>query len=107
MHDLIIADDCTPLDMLAPGEIIMGDKGYIGRDHLFLCPVKSPSTEIDKQFNSALSKHRIIVENSIGRVKKMGIVKQEWRHAHADHAQIFFLLCKIANLDITINPLRL
>jgi hypothetical protein len=63
------------LDSLGDQEALLGDKGYQGEAQLitsFSCPVP-------------IGKIRQPVEHAFARVKKLGCLKQVWRHSLDKH----------------------
>ena len=106
VHDLSMARISTILDQILPGEFILADKGYIGENH-FITPLKKPTNEEEEQeYNSFIYSKRIIVENSIGRIKFFNFSTREWRHDLELHALAMKALVRILNIDIQFRPLR-
>lgn len=105
VHDLSMARISTILDQILPGEFILADKGYIGEDK-FITALKQPKNGEEEQFNSIIYSKRIIVENSIGRIKFFNFTTREWRHDLELHALAMKALIRILNIDIQFRPLR-
>lgn len=78
-------------------------------------PYKKPKngtlTEEQKQYNKRLSQMRVIVENTIARVKQWKILKGTFRHYHEDKGQldlnqILTVVVALTNRNIRKTPLR-
>ena len=110
VHDLTLARQSGILEFLRQaGEHAFADKGYIGEDDVLLCPFKGRSAELwpdQRTWNELLNPYRTIVENSLARVTKFGILQKKYRGALSQHADIFRLCANIAQLDILDRPLR-
>jgi len=104
-HDLTIARKSGIMDMLQPNELIMGDKAYIGAENI-ICPIKVPINNLEKEWNSIINTHRVIVENTFGRVKNWKCLKIDWRHDLHYHRPAFFAVCILINLDLFEHPIR-
>jgi len=90
---------------LLPSEIILADKGYQGNIRIF-SPFKDTTDTVEQEINFRINKVRVIVENSIGRLKKFRAVKEEWRHELGHLNEVFSVCCKLTNMDIQDRPLR-
>ena len=102
VHDIKLFDTSGVSSILRHREFIMGDSGYQGlesRGVECIIPRKKPRgsdrSREDMEFNAALSKHRVIVENVISRIKNFQIVGKKWRGRirNLDDLQITFRLC--------------
>ena len=93
------------LNQILPGEFILVDKGYIGEDQ-FITPLKEPRNQEEEMFNNIIYSKRIIVENSIGRIKMFNFNTREWRHDLKLHSLVMKALVRILNIDIQFRPLR-
>lgn len=92
--DMTLLKDSKLLDDLPDEMALCGDKGYQGiaklRQNGF-SPVKKPwgkkqpLSETDKDYNRAFSQHRIIVENSINRLRRYQALNQTDRQHRAGH----------------------
>lgn len=81
------------------------DSGYQGyqNDHLALdTPYKKPRkgklTKEEKDYNHALSRFRVRVEHSIGRMKTFRILADRYRYPRTRHAVKFSIIAGITNL---------
>lgn len=106
IHDITITRLSSILQHLFPGEILIADKGYIGEGDHILTPFRKPTTDYEQYINSEIYRRRIIVENTIGRIKKFGCLQQSWRQDLSLHEVAFRVICNIVNIDIGIRPLR-
>jgi len=79
----------------------IGDLGYLGVSKIEI-PIKKPKgkdlTKEQKQFNKRLSKRRIIVEHTIGKMKIFQILSQRFRNPLSKHSLIFKNVSGIHNL---------
>lgn len=77
-------------------------------------PIKTPKggtlTEEQKKYNKYLSQMRVVVENTIRRVKKWHILKGVYRHfwekGQIDINKVLTVVVALANRDIKKNPIR-
>jgi DDE superfamily endonuclease len=93
--DITLLKQSGVLDRLAPGVGSMGDLGYVGSDQvhpegLGAAPRKKPrgqprSAE-DIAYNTAFSRRRIVVEHTIGRMRRFQSVAQADRNHRRGHA---------------------
>jgi len=71
---------------------LIGDLGYYGSDRISL-PIKKPKrkelSKQEKMFNKQLSKQRITVEHSFGKMKIFQILSQRFRNPRNKHSIIF------------------
>ncbi len=111
-HDKRIFDEWITTqkdDIFLPEERILGDRAYDG-DLLFMSPAKEYSgktlTSTEVTFNEIVGDARLIVEQSIGRIKKFGILQQLYRSPFQTHERIFMVCAKLANLSMKFRPLR-
>ena len=106
-HDATMYKDWLQnnLHLLGSVEVLVGDKGYQGC-HKILSPFKTPINNYQLDVNSKINQTRVIVENSIGRLKKFKAVSLEWRHDLSCADIVFRTCCKLTNLDIMDRPLR-
>jgi hypothetical protein len=105
IHDLSISRLSKITQYLKSGEVIMADKAYIGEPH-FITPFKKPVTLGEIRWNSVIYQKRIIVENSLRRIKIFGFTQREWRHSLELHAITMKALVNILNIDIKFRPIR-
>lgn len=82
----------------------ISDLGYYGAKGITM-PIKKPKgkglTAEEKKFNSMLSKQRIIVEHTIGKMKFFQILSQRYRNDLSNHSLVFKNVAGIYNLIYT------
>ena len=80
---------------------LTGDLGYYGASGITL-PNKKPKgkelTKEEKQYNKELSKRRITIEHSFGKMKIYQILSQRFRNPLAKHSLIFNNIAGLHNL---------
>jgi len=98
-HDKRLFDENEP-DLPDDTELI-GDLGYFGANEV-LVPNKKPKggklTKEEKQYNKALSRRRITVEHSFGKMKIFQILSQRFRNPKRKHSLIFKNVAGLHNL---------
>ena len=104
-NDLTIIRRSGLLDLLESKELLLADKIYQGEPQI-ITAFKSPTTQLERGINSIFYSHRIIVENSIGRIKTFQFTQQEWRHSLDLHPKAFKVLVQILNIDLQFRPIR-
>jgi len=116
--DVTITRKSGFLDYLLSDELVMADKLYKGRDfENFITPKKKPSRKQMANFdlekweelrlnNRILSRVRVLVEHTIGRMKKFGVLKGVWRGSYDFQAKVVLAVANITNFWIEENPLR-
>ena len=84
----------------------MGDKGYQGiqQDHYAILPDKKPkgkelSVE-QKARNKRISKVRLVVEHTFGKIKNYQAVSQKYRHPRDSHDAVFGIVAGLVNRQI-------
>ena len=79
----------------------ISDLGYFGATGITM-PIKKPKlkelTIEDKKFNKKLSKQRIIVEHTIGKMKIFQILSQRYRNDLTNHSLVFKNVAGLHNL---------
>ena len=98
-HDKKLFDE-TKLKL--PKQVdLTGDLGYYGVNQMNL-PHKKPKgkelTQIEKQFNKELSKRRITIEHTFGKMKIYQILSQSFRNPLSKHTIIFKNIAGLHNL---------
>ncbi len=92
--DITLLEQSGLLDRLPPGVGGMGDLGYVGIDKLHptglgAAPRKKPRGQprpaADSAYNTAFSRRRIVVEHSIGRMRRFQSLTQTDRHQRRGH----------------------
>lgn len=101
VHDITIRRRGPPLPKNAR---IYADSGYQGyqNDHPSLeIPYKSskkhPLTKDEKEYNHALSRFRVRIEHSIGRMKNFRILADRFRYPRIGHSTKFAIIAGIVN----------
>jgi len=79
--------------------------------HSKLTPRNSSLTPEQKKYNKHLSQMRVVVENTIARVKQWKIMKGVFRHfrngkGKLDINHILTIVMALTNLQIKIHPIR-
>jgi len=92
--------------LLDRGEMCWADKGYIGKDGLFITPVKNPQNDLELGWNHFVHSHRWIVENVLDRLKNFRCLSVKWRHSLMLHGIVFNVICNITNVDMYFYPVR-
>lgn len=105
VHDFTLYQICGLRQYLLPGEMILADKGYIG-DTQIIHPFKPTISDEEKEFNSAISSIREIVEHTIGRIKNFNFTQQKWRHDLKLHPIAFKVICNVLNIEFEFNPVH-
>lgn len=105
--DIILLDESGVLDALPEGIGAMGDAAYQGivkRYSLGYSPRKKPKGKArppeDVAYNSAFSSRRIIVENTIGRMRRYQSITQADRHHRKYHTARVVAIAGFANRQI-------
>jgi hypothetical protein len=92
--DITLLEQSRLLERLPPGVGGMGDLGYVGIDKLHptglgAAPRKKPRGQprpaADIAYNTAFSRRRIVVEHSIGRLRRFQSLNQTDRHQRRGH----------------------
>lgn len=98
-HDKKLYDETKPV--LPENADVSGDLGYLGAEGVIL-PYKKPKgkklTKQEKQYNKELSRRRIIVEHSFGKMKNYQILSQKFRNSLSKHSLIFKNIAGLHNL---------
>jgi len=98
-HDKKLLDETKPI--LPRGSNLTGDLGYYGAEGVTL-PNKKPKgkklTKEEKQFNKELSRRRITVEHTFGKMKIYQILSQKFRNPLSKHSLIFKNIAGLHNL---------
>lgn len=90
---------------LHEGQRAYVDSGYQGLQNVHVAtelPFKSSKTkpldEESKQYNTALSKIRVMVENILGDIKIFGVMKDVYRNPRGSYNQKFVLIAGLINV---------
>lgn len=103
-HDKKVFDESETGDM--DEGAYMGDKGYQGiqDDHNAILPDKKPRgkelRQEQKARNKRISKARIVVEHTIGKMKIYQVLSQRYRHPRDTHEQVFTIVAGLVNRQI-------
>ena len=104
-NDLTIIRSSGLLELLEVGELILADKIYVGEPQI-ITPFKAPKDEIEREMNSIIYSYRIIVENSLSRIKTFNSTRTKWRHSPFLHSKVFKVLVNILNIDLQFRPIQ-
>jgi transposase len=106
--------NATIPNLLGPGELVLGDKGYQGCPHT-ISPIKQPRrtranpspvlSPWQWEYNLRLRQRRVHVERTIGRIKRFGIFCSPFRHPLEKHHLVMTVVTKIVNLELQTEPL--
>jgi hypothetical protein len=108
--DLKVLEQSRLLDRLPPGVGGMGDLAYIGIDKLHpdglgaaprRTPRGKPRPAEDVAYNTAFSQRRIIVENTIGRMRRYQSITQTDRNHRQLHTPRVMAIAGLINRQIT------
>jgi len=108
IHDMTLLKHSRVLDYLPEGVGCMGDLGYQGIHNLHplaFSPRKKPRSmprpEADIAYNSAFSTRRIVVENSIGKLRRFQALSQTDRHHRLHHTARVRAVAGLVNRQIS------
>jgi len=108
-HDMQVLRQSELLDRLPPGVGCLGDLGYQGIQALHplgVCPRKkpwgkhNPRPPEDIPYNRAFSQRRIVVENSINRLRRFQALAQPDRQHRQDHTARVFAVAGLVNRQL-------
>ena len=90
--------------------LVVGDKGYQGICDLHensLTPYKKPKggklTPEQKEFNSSLSKFRILIEHVNRRIKRFKMFQCRYRNKQRKHHKRISLICRLHNFQLALS----
>jgi hypothetical protein len=102
MHDFALHKEEPPIP---PGSRAFVDSGYQGLDKMHQAtelPYKATKTKPldkeEKEYNHALSRYRVIVENIIGDIKTFKILSDRYRNKRKRYGIKFHIISGIVNL---------
>lgn len=102
VHDITIRRRGPPLPEDAHAYADSGYQGYQDDHPAIDTPYKKPKkgklTKEEKEYNHALSRFRVRVEHTIGRMKKFRILNDRFRYPRARHSVKFAIIAGITNL---------
>ena len=110
VHDYTVYKETHP--SVPPGVEVEMDLGYQGiRDDFpkvkSRLPIKKPRGRAlsaqEKQHNRRLSRSRVVVEHTIARVKKFGIMGQEFRNRLGIYGDATDIVCGLVNFRMMLN----
>jgi len=107
--DLTLLKRSTLMNRLPPSVRGLGDLGYQGIDALGCgsCPRRKPRgkprPQADKDYNTAFSKRRIVVEHTIGRMRRYQAISQTDRHHRQQHAARVCAVAGLVNRQFTMR----
>jgi hypothetical protein len=108
--DITLLEQSDLLNRLPPGVGGIGDLAYVGieklhPDGLAAAPRRKPKgkprPEEDVAYNQAFSRRRIIVEQTIGRLRRYEAITQTDRHHRQHHTQRVVAIAGLVNRQIT------
>lgn len=111
-HDKKLYDESGVGQQLAADEALRGDLGFQGiqHNHLAILPHKKPKggllTDAQKAHNRQISQVRVIVENTIARLKIFRVLAERYRHNRQEHNDIFYIVAVLVNRGLARRPLR-
>jgi hypothetical protein len=116
-HDLTVLRGTHLLERLDPeaDEGAMMDKGYVGiaKDHPELplvLPHKAsrnhPLNDEQKAFNRLVARYRIVVEHTIARLNRFGVLRQVFRSMWQRHSRVIRVVAMIVDRRIRVVPLK-
>ena len=103
--DKKIFDESDPGDM-DDSDAFMGDKGYQGIQHdlYVILPDKKPKGKElsleQKARNKRISKVRLVVEHTFGKIKNYQALSQKYRHPRDSHDAVFGIVAGLVNRQI-------
>jgi len=102
VHDITIRRRGPPLPEKAHAYMDSGYQGYQDDHPAIDIPYKKPKKgklpKQEKEYNHALSRFRVRVEHSIGRMKKFRILADRYRYPRTRHAVKFAIIAGVTNL---------
>ena len=111
-HDKKLYDKSGVGDQLNDDEAMMGDSGFQGIQHTHraVLPYKKPKggqlTQAQKAHNRRVSPVRVIVENTIGRIKIFRVMAEVYRHPREGYNNIFRIVAALVDRQLRRRPLR-
>jgi hypothetical protein len=102
IHDITIARQYF-LNILSPNESAVADTGYQG-EYKFIIPMPETSYQNIYQ-NVIMAGYRQNVERMNNRIKIFTTARL-WRGQRSNHHHVFFVICKITNLELDVSPLN-
>ena len=104
--DITIARNSGIFNVLIPGELLVGDKFYIGVEHFITAFKGSQLSEHQREWNIEIKRFRQVQERFHGRLKRFNAFTSEWRNERSLHHIAFLALTHIVNLDVYLHPLN-
>ena len=108
--DIKTLDDSGLLDDLPDGIGAIGDLGYVGINGLHPdghCPIRKPKGRPRRPehitFNTAFSRRRIIVEHSIGRLRRFESLAQTDRQHRLNHTARVTAVAGLVNRRLALR----
>jgi DDE superfamily endonuclease/Helix-turn-helix of DDE superfamily endonuclease len=107
MSDSMLLRRSRLVTNLPPGTRVVWDTGYVGMEKIYpefevAVPIKKPKggtlTDEQKEFNRQVSKVRIVVENTLCRVKTFRVLKDFFRNPDSSHGQLAGVVSGLVNL---------
>lgn len=105
------------LELIQPDEYVYADSIYCSMENRCAWHIITPipdsrakgdlsfESELDqRRYNLWIRQHRVTVDRAFERVKKFSIIEDKWRFDLVSHKIAFFMLCKLANVHVTLFP---
>ncbi len=99
VHDKKMLDWSSFEATMDDDEYALGDKGYRGAPKIHR-PFFTPRSDDEKQWNTLVESHRVVVENYFAFLKKFNIFASPFRYALTSHRQFFNVISGIVLLNM-------
>ncbi|MBY0461250.1 MAG: transposase [Gemmataceae bacterium] len=112
-HDIELLRRSQVLGKVPPGVGAIGDSGYVGmgairKRVLTAVPRKKPRGKPrppgDRRYNRAFSRRRVVVEHTIGKMRRYQAITQQDRQHRRDHARRVRAIAGLVNRMIDARP---
>ncbi len=103
-HDLTIwKESAFRALFLEEDELVLGDKAYIGHNQMIVPWKKNQIVYLWQwAFNLYLAHYRIVVEQTIGKIKFFKCFQTRWRNELELHPVAFYVVSHIVNIEMNI-----
>jgi hypothetical protein len=105
------------VDGIQPNEFVYADSIYCSLENRLIWHIITPIPDSrakgdlsfensleQRKFNIWVRQRRVSVDRAFARVKKFAVIDEKWRFDLSSHKTVFFMLCKLANLHVTLFP---
>jgi hypothetical protein len=112
IHDITLFRSSTLPSLLSDDLEILGDKGYLGGNHIITPKKKEKNKKMTRNQisdNRMISSERVVVENVFHRIKQYHLVGTIYRGNRNDLAKIthfVHVICALTNLNMQSHPVR-